>query len=178
MAACLLSYPNEYSFCYCNAYAVCLSERTNDGERSGPLVVRWSFVGRPASRSSAAGCKIAPPGSAPWDMPRYCRLIWGCSLSFFRTNEFFPRLDQALAHRRRALSRRSPRSFAGKLPTRPRVGGGSEKSGQRGGYGMVTSPPGWCGGLGYLDAREIYVARGQWTRRLVEPGGSLNTQPV
>ena len=48
MAACLLSYPNEYSFCYCNAYAVCLSERTNDGERSGPsfvgrsLVVRWS----------------------------------------------------------------------------------------------------------------------------------------
>ena len=28
-------------------------------------------VGRPAFRSGASGCKIAPPGSAPWDRPRY-----------------------------------------------------------------------------------------------------------
>ena len=38
--------------------------------------------------SSASGCKIAPPGSAPWDRPRYCRLISGCFLSFFLSLSF------------------------------------------------------------------------------------------
>jgi len=166
--------------------AVILSERTTGSEAtrwSSSFQVRRLWMQDRAARLGTMGqAAILPPdlGVFPFFL----------SFSFFRipnsnevrsnerTNYFFPRLDQALGHRRRALSGRSPRCFRIGVATnsrRPRVGGGS---GQRGGYGMATSPPGWCGGLGYLDAREIYVARGQWTRRLVEPGGSLNTQPV